>query len=115
MKRTLWAALVATVVTSTSGCCLIDRLANCHPGCGSPAAYGGCDGCGPVGCGPGCHDGCGPGGCANYGPGGPNSYGPPGGPEVIESGPPTGAAAYPYYTTRGPRDYLARSPRSIGP
>lgn len=26
-----------------------------------------------------------------------------------------GAVAYPYYTTRGPRDFLARNPASIGP
>lgn len=30
-------------------------------------------------------------------------------------GPPTGAVAYPYYTTRGPRDFLATNPSSIGP
>lgn len=30
-------------------------------------------------------------------------------------GPPTGAVAYPYYTTRGPRDFLAKKPTSIGP
>jgi hypothetical protein len=30
-------------------------------------------------------------------------------------GPLTGAVAYPYYTTRGPRDFLARDPGSIGP
>ncbi len=29
--------------------------------------------------------------------------------------PPTGVVTYPYYTTRGPRDFLARNPRSIGP
>ncbi len=29
--------------------------------------------------------------------------------------PPTGAVAYPYYTTRGPRDFLAKCPPSIGP
>jgi len=34
---------------------------------------------------------------------------------VVESGPPTGTVTYPYYTTRGPRDFLAKSPRSIGP
>ena len=26
-----------------------------------------------------------------------------------------GVVAYPYYTTRGPRDFLAKNPRSIGP
>ena len=31
------------------------------------------------------------------------------------AGPPTGAVAYPYYTTRGPRDFLATCPPSIGP
>ncbi len=31
------------------------------------------------------------------------------------SGPPTGAVAYPYYTNRGPRDFLANNPPSIGP
>ena len=29
--------------------------------------------------------------------------------------PPSGAVAYPYYTLRGPRDFLDRNPRSIGP
>ena len=27
----------------------------------------------------------------------------------------TGAITYPYYTCRGPRDFLATDPRSIGP
>jgi hypothetical protein len=31
------------------------------------------------------------------------------------AGPPTGAVAYPYYTTRGPRDFLAKCPPPIGP
>jgi hypothetical protein len=30
-------------------------------------------------------------------------------------GPPAGAVTYPYYTVRGPRDFLARDPRPIGP
>ena len=30
-------------------------------------------------------------------------------------GPPTGQVAYPYYTTRGPRDFLMANPPSIGP
>ena len=33
----------------------------------------------------------------------------------FNQGPPTGQVAYPYYTTRGPRDYLACHPQSIGP
>jgi len=34
---------------------------------------------------------------------------------VVDPGPPSAAITYPYYTTRGPRDFLARNPRSIGP
>ena len=30
-------------------------------------------------------------------------------------GPATGAITYPYYTLRGPRDFLAKNPPSIGP
>ncbi len=30
-------------------------------------------------------------------------------------GPVTGAVTYPYYTLRGPRDYFANNPPSIGP
>ena len=101
MKRTLLAALIATVVTSASGCCLIDRLFQCRPCCGSPAPYGCTDGCGGGGCGDGGCDSCG--------------GGYPAGPEIIDSGPPVGQTTYPYYTTRGPRDYLTRSPRDIGP
>jgi hypothetical protein len=37
------------------------------------------------------------------------------GTEAFTPGPPSGAITYPYYTTRGPRDFLAENPRSIGP
>jgi hypothetical protein len=30
-------------------------------------------------------------------------------------GPSAGNVSYPYYTTRGPRDFLAADPRGIGP
>jgi hypothetical protein len=35
--------------------------------------------------------------------------------EAAPSGPPVGAITYPYYTVRGPRDFLAKNPPSIGP
>ncbi len=38
-----------------------------------------------------------------------------GGQYEFAAGPPTGGVTYPYYTNRGPRDFLARNPRSIGP
>ena len=37
------------------------------------------------------------------------------GPAYTASGPASGAVTYPYYTTRGPRDFLARDPGTIGP
>jgi hypothetical protein len=36
-------------------------------------------------------------------------------PEPAPAGPASGAVTYPYYTTRGPRDFLAKNPPSIGP
>ncbi len=35
--------------------------------------------------------------------------------EGVNPGPATGAIDYPYYTNRSPRDFLAKSPASIGP
>lgn len=34
---------------------------------------------------------------------------------TFNPGPPTGQVAYPYYTVRGPRDFLMCNPASIGP
>jgi hypothetical protein len=36
------------------------------------------------------------------------------GQQQINPGPPTAAVAYPYYTHRGPRDFLLDNPPSIG-
>lgn len=36
-------------------------------------------------------------------------------PEVVTPGPPSAAITYPYYTNRGPRDFLAEDPPSLGP
>jgi hypothetical protein len=82
--------------------------------------------CGPGGCQPGCRD-CAAGHCKKHVGryGGlakhhlshaeraalaASDYG-----ATQPAGPPTGAVAYPYYTTRGPRDFLAKNPPSIGP
>ena len=35
--------------------------------------------------------------------------------EEANPGPPAPTVTYPYYTTRGPRDFLANNPPSIGP
>jgi len=65
----------------------------------SHCGRGYCGGCPDVGCGcPFC--GCGPSGDENY------NFNP---------GPPVAQTAYPYYTLRGPRDFLMGNPPSIGP
>lgn len=146
MRNLVLASLLATVLSSSSGCCLVDRLFQCRP-CGLLSGCGSCGGqCGPGGCagydpheGGGHCDSCGGGDCNSwdyaggysdgcyktYGahtPGGCKScgmaahHGPSADEQLYEEpGPPTGAVTYPYYTTRGPRDFLARNPASIGP
>jgi hypothetical protein len=144
-KHALGLVIVTAVIGSASGCSLIDRLFllntdgphGHHASAGGGYPDGGCpDGqCGPEGC----HDGqCGPEGCPDGacadGKCHPRHVGRYGGlakhhltPEekaalagsdygaVQPAGPPSGAVAYPYYTTRGPRDFLAKNPPSIGP
>ncbi len=117
MKRLLLAVSLAVLVSSSTGCCLFDRIfghGGCAACCGKCGPYpGGCtpgyspggSACGPGGCGAG---DCSP-GCARASGGGPMDDG------SAFAGPPTGGVTYPYYTTRGPRDYLARNPRGIGP
>ncbi len=57
------------------------------------------------------------GGGGMVGPGGYSARPPrnSGGMDAFDDGPPTGQVAYPYYTNRGPRDFLARNPQSVGP
>ena len=127
MKRRDGILLLVVVVGMSSGCSIIDRLflANFDGPYAHRASH---NGAGQDGA---CQDGeCQDGACkgascrpekynglakhhltpaekaalagSNYGQTGP-------------AGPPTGAVAYPYYTTRGPRDFLAKNPPSIGP
>ncbi len=90
------------------------------PGCGCPA-----DACCCQGCGDGCCDQCG-GKCGRFAErvangfcGGCGGLCPNGGgyPEYagFNQGPPVGQVAYPYYTVRGPRDFLRDKPPTIGP
>jgi len=85
--------------------------------CGDPSCCGNAcrrlvDGVagGFCGCGAG---GCGPGGCGGYGLC-PNGQTYPEYP-AFNQGPPVGQTAYPYYTVRGPRDFLRNNPPTIGP
>jgi hypothetical protein len=133
MKHVLFAFAAAALLMTSTGCGLCDGLFSFHKHGGA------CNGCDGGGCGGGCGDGA---GCANCG--GPNGgcadgagcanggglhggngdggllHHPPlprgaGGCYTGPEGPPTGAVAYPYYTTRGPRDFLMNNPPSIGP
>jgi hypothetical protein len=116
MKRLMFLAVVAAMLSFNSGCYLLDHIFSCHHGCGTwhggstdCDSCGGCDTCGHDNCDGGCATGgcgsCGGSGCASCGGGYAN------GPDDSMGG----IVSYPYYTTRGPRDYLAKSPRSIGP
>jgi hypothetical protein len=115
MRRAFLASLSALVLMVSSGCGLCDHMFCWHK------PYGGC--------GNGCDGGCANGGCANGGcadgSGGPQDGYAHGGVHTVPrgvggeylgaAGPPTGAVAYPYYTSRGPRDFLDPNPPSIGP
>ena len=90
----------------------------CGPYGGGPYEYGACQSCnhcGGCGCGlcggTGCL--CGPTPCGADCPrpacaSGDHMYN-------FAPGPPVGQTAYPYYTTRGPRDFLLNNPPPIGP
>jgi hypothetical protein len=139
LHRSFALAIVAAVIGTSSGCSIIDRLflLNADGPYAHQARHGG-GGCRDGNCQPGgCEDGsCPTGGCQECEGGAchPRHVGRYGGlakhhlsPEekaalagsdygaIGPAGPPTGAVAYPYYTTRGPRDFLAKCPPSIGP
>jgi hypothetical protein len=145
MKRASGLLLAVAVIGMSSGCSIIDRLfllntdgphghharhgGACQDGAcenGQCAVGGPCESCGPGGCQPGCRD-CASGNCqthvGRYGGLAKHHLTPAERAALAASdygatqpaGPPTGAVAYPYYTTRGPRDFLAKKPPSIGP
>lgn len=79
----------------------------CNGGCNNGCLQGGlsrlidCNGCNGGPCGQG-------GGFCGFCGGGDRAYN-------FNPGPPVGQTAYPYYTVRGPRDFLMANPPSIGP
>lgn len=134
MRTMLFAALAVLTMSAGSGCALFDHFCGHH--CGHGKAYDNCtdcDSCGGEGCsycGPNCgacgccgdNCACPPGGCGPHGckhcqilphchqnrAAVANQFAGP-------AGPPAAQVTYPYYTTRGPRDFLAKNPPSIGP
>ncbi len=161
MKRLALAALAAMVVSSSTGCCLIDRMFHCNTGCGGCSTMcdgcaGGCGGCGGCSsCDSGGCDQCG--GCAQMGGHPPVTYGQGSalcsrvGQRFVGDGGisscdacgghgcgacggcgvcrkdrgcyqqegdanenyPGAYVGYPYYTLRGPRDFLACNPGGL--
>ena len=141
--RLLGLAVAVVVTAMSTGCSIVDRLFLLNadgPYANAAGQAGGCRDC-ETGdcqdCETGCPDGrCGVGGCRDCAQGAchaphtgrygglakhhlsgeekamlqASNYG-----AVTPAGPPTGAVAYPYYTTRGPRDFLAKCPPSVGP
>lgn len=103
MKRVVLSIAIAFSLLSSPGCKLLEKNGNCNP----------CNG--NVGCRP-CKLGWQRGGTdyqrflgnngsyRNAGPAGADGVG----------GPPVAQVAYPYYTTRGPRDFLMDNPPTIG-
>lgn len=142
MKTASALLLAGAVIGASSGCSIIDRLfllnvdgphghharqaGACQDGAcvdGQCAVGGPCESCGPAGCKPGCRDCAAGAHVGRYGGLAKHHLSPAERAALAASdygatqpaGPPTGAVAYPYYTTRGPRDFLAKNPPSIGP
>ncbi len=136
LHRSFALAVVAAVIGTSSGCSIIDRLFLLNAD--GPYSHHAGGGCRDGNCQPGaCEDGSCPTGACQACEGGachPRHVGRYGGlakhhlsPEekaalagsdygaIGPAGPPTVAFAYPYYTTRGPREFLAKCPPSIGP
>jgi hypothetical protein len=101
MKARLLAALALLVLCAASGCTTVNL---CDGGHGRHHAFHGRHrGGGGSGGGSGVADGRN----VNYGHHQTRTYdGPP--------GPATAQVGYPYYTTRGPRDFFTNNPPSIG-
>ena len=113
MKRAMLSYLTLIVLAGLTGCCCGTPHGPCAGGCANDGYFHPSHGCcGQTAC---AEDGGGP--CPCPGPcaercchgAGAQAFdnGPP--------GPPTGTVTYPYYTTRGPRDFLCKNPPSIGP
>lgn len=122
MRQHYYLSLLACcLVAATSGCAMFGK-SKCGSGCSNGACVSGncCEDA--SGCGKGTCDGaCGVPGCDGLsGRGllpklvanGRNHCA--GGNGQVPPGPTMGAVTYPYYTTRGPRDFLLGNPPSIG-
>jgi hypothetical protein len=100
MKRALFVLFAVLILTGLSGCAQQPLASN-----GGDPGVQSC-GCGRTACcWPPCNA-CGLGICRDGGQAGP---------ALPSQQPPVAAITYPYYTTRGPRDFLQQTPSPIGP
>jgi hypothetical protein len=114
MKHALVALVAAIAMIGSTGCLGLHGKCGCGNGACSAgnggSHFGGCAKCGH---GLGKHGGCAKCGHGLRKHGDPNDgYG--GNPQMVNNGPASAAVSYPYYTTRGPRDFLINNPPSIG-
>ena len=92
-----WRSRLAFVSMAAVGCQTHSQMAD-----------KGCQKCSP--CGQGQYAGCGVQNQADYVPRIPKNYAQ----QIQPAGPPSAAYAYPYYTSRGPRDFFQNAPSTIG-
>lgn len=119
MKSLAMALAAGVLIAGSLGCNGLHKLCgggNCGAGCGDGNCGATCE---DGSCGGECSDGsCGGGGHPWLGAGNKAGARPHRHGELVmdpgPAGPPTGAVTYPYYTTRGPRDYFTNNPPSIG-
>ena len=111
MKRALLMFMVIGVLVGLSGCC--SSHGQYAAGGGGTEGCTGCDSAGESTCQTTAHPNAGLagllGGVGGCGCGTASCR------RTAAPGPPVGAVTYPYYTNRGPRDFLAANPPSIGP
>ena len=108
MKKIMYSLLPLIMCACFIGCARQTNM-GCRDGC-----YGDCNRCGIFGAGGNAMtaygEPCGPLGrlMGSGSPQNPRAF-------VGPAGPPTAAVTYPYYTTRGRRDFLLDQPQTIGP
>ncbi|OYP33844.1 hypothetical protein [Rhodopirellula sp. MGV] len=132
MNRWMWIGSLAGLLLVSTGCLRHQTRKGCSNGtCSTGTCSTGNCGSGLLGkmagcnsCGSGCRTGCAPGSIgwqqggldysSHLGPGAGAMGHQRAQSQQFTPGPPTGQVAYPYYTVRGPRDFLQSDPPSIG-
>ncbi|XZE53520.1 hypothetical protein SH139x_005269 [Planctomycetaceae bacterium SH139] len=125
MKRLTILAAALVMLVGASGCASTNSCNSCNScnngGGGLLGKLGSCNSCGSGDC--NASTGCRAGklgwqqGGLDYSEGlatGNPRHAQPGRQSPMVAGPPTAGVAYPYYTVRGPRDFLMDNPPSIG-